>query len=101
MDSEKDVKAEAVVTEESVLMKLISSSSDTKKLSMTIVGAIVLGAGFLLPKANLGQDQIANIVDGILNIGKLVVTVAGAIVTMIGALRKVWKQIKDAYKPAQ
>lgn len=77
---------------------LLGSSSHPEKLSMTIVGVMVLLAGTLLPKANLGADQISNIVDGIMNVGKLVVTIGGMIVTIWGAIRKIWSQIKDAYK---
>lgn len=94
------METEKILVEErnNGLNKLISSSSNPNKLSMTIVGVIVLLAGTLLPKANLGADQVANIVDGIMNIGKLVVTIGGMIVTIWGALRKIWNQIKDAYK---
>lgn len=78
--------------------KLLKSSQNPEKLSMTIVGVLVLVAGTLLPKANLGQDQITNVVDAIFNIGKVAVTLGGMIVTLVGALRKLWNQIKDAYK---
>ena len=83
---------------ESGLKMLLASSQNSEKLSMTIVGAIVLGAGYLLPRANIGTDQVANIVDAILNISKLVVQVGGMIITTWGALRKILNQIKDAYK---
>ena len=78
--------------------KLLRSSQNPEKLSMTIVGVLVLVAGTLLPKANLGQDQITNVVDAVFNIGKVAVTLGGMIVTLVGALRKLWSQIKDAYK---
>ena len=78
--------------------KLLRSSQNPEKLSMTIVGVLVLVAGTLLPKANLGQDQITNVVDAVFNIGKVAVTLGGMIVTLVGALRKFWNQIKDAYK---
>ncbi len=94
------METEKIVVEErnGALDKLVRSSSDPKKLSMTISGALVLLAGLLLPKANLGADQITNIVDGILNIAKVVVTIGGMVVTILGALRKMWNQIKEAYK---
>ena len=78
--------------------KLLKSSQNPEKLAMTITGILVLVAGTLLPKANLGQDQIANIVDSILNTGKMTVTLGGMILTIFGAIRKLWNQVKDAYK---
>lgn len=77
-----------------ILNTLIASSSDPQKLSMTVTGAIVMILSLLIPHANIGADEVSNIIDGIINVGHLIMQVFAALTMIWGGIRKLFARAR-------
>lgn len=79
----------------SMVSKLLMSSANPNQVSVMIKGLMIMGAGFLVPQANLGEADVANVVDAIINVGKVVIQLGGILMALFGAVRKMVIDFKE------
>lgn len=72
-----------------ILKKLFTSSTDPKKISLTVQGALVAIAPIAIAMTNLNADQYNAVVNGVVDIVFYGTALVSALTTVYGLVRKV------------
>jgi predicted histidine transporter YuiF (NhaC family) len=87
---------------ENAIKWLLVSSSDSEQVSLTIRGllvgfipAIMFAAGFA--HVNIGQDQLNELVNGIVSFIETLLTLIATAMTLFGLVRKLWNTALPKY----
>lgn len=86
-------------TLDKILKKLLASSADPKKISLTLKGILLAAAPIIIATTNLNADQYTVIVNGLVDITFYGTALASAFSMVFGLVRKIqlgkWSATED------